>query len=207
MSDAPQSLTNRYDSAAGKWRDKMRTLGYYDGYLGFLCEPGPRPGAHSRVIDVGAGTAVFSEAWVAVNGTPSKLTLIEPSQAMLDRGASALRVRGVAPRLLRGTLGEVQDDPANEVLAAHVIEHCPDPALALNQLKSLTVRGGRLRLVVSKPHWCNAIIWLQWRHRTFGKAEIRSLVKEAGFQIESDYAFPSGPPSRTSYGLVARRPD
>ncbi|NNJ66679.1 MAG: class I SAM-dependent methyltransferase [Boseongicola sp.] len=185
----------------------MRTLGYYDGYLGFLCEPGSRPGAHSRVIDVGAGTAAFSEAWVAVNGAPSELALMEPSQAMLNRGAEALRARGVEPRLLPAILGEVRYTPSHEVLAAHVIEHCPDPLLALQHLFGLTRGGGRLRLVVSKPHWCNAIIWLQWRHRTFGKAEIQSLVKEAGFDIESDYAFPSGPPSRTSYGLVARRPD
>lgn len=207
MSDTTPSLTNRYDSAAGRWRDKMRTLGYYDGYLGFLSEPGARADARSRVIDVGAGTAAFSEAWVAVNGAPAKLTLLEPSRAMRERGAAALRARGVEPVLVPARLGEVRYLPAQEVLAAHVIEHCPDPLQALKHLYGLTLGGGRLRLVVSKPHWCNAIIWLQWRHRTFGKDEIQSLVKKAGFEIESDYAFPSGPPSRTSYGLVARRPD
>ena len=207
MSDTTQTLTNRYDSAAGRWRDKMRTLGYYDGYLGFLSSPGPRPDPNARVIDVGAGTAAFAEAWVAVNGEPSQLTLMEPSRAMLDRGAAALRARGVEPRVLQGMLGEEGCTPAHEVLAAHVIEHCPDPLEALKHLYSLTLGDGRLRLVVSKPHWCNAIIWLQWRHRTFAKAEIQSLVEDAGFEIESDYQFPSGPPSRTSYGLVARRPD
>ena len=207
MSDATHNLTNRYDSAAGRWRDKMRALGYYDGYLGFLSTPGPKPDPRARVIDVGAGTAAFAEAWVAVNGAPSQLTLLEPSHAMLEQGAAALRARGVEPRLLPAMLGEVRYAPAHEVLAAHVIEHCPDPLQALKHLYGLTLGGGRLRLVVSKPHWCNAIIWLQWRHRTFGKAEIQSLVKEAGFEIESDYVFPSGPPSRTSYGLVVRRPD
>ena len=36
---SPQALADRYDSAASRWRDKMRALGYYDGYLGFLSAP------------------------------------------------------------------------------------------------------------------------------------------------------------------------
>ncbi|MFT7191579.1 MAG: hypothetical protein ACI9AQ_002149 [Dinoroseobacter sp.] len=35
MSDTAPDLTERSDHAAGRWRDKMRALGYYDGYLGF----------------------------------------------------------------------------------------------------------------------------------------------------------------------------
>ena len=208
MSDATHTLTNQYDSAAGKWRDKMRTLGYYDGYLGFLSAPGPRPEPKVRVIDIGAGTAAFAEAWVAVNGVHGDITLLEPSKAMLSRGEAALMARGVQPTCVEGLLDEKLRLPAaDEILAAHIIEHCPDPRAALEQMRGLLKPGGRLRLVVSKPHWCNAIIWMQWRHRTFGKAEIQTLLRDAGFEVESDYAFPSGPPSRTSYGVVARRPD
>ncbi len=198
MSDTAENLTNRYDTAANRWRDKMRALGYYDGYLGFLSAPGQRPIPGARVIDVGAGTAAFAEAWVAIHGTPGALYLLEPSQPML--------ARGVKPNLIPARLDQAHGlAPANEVLAAHIIEHCPDPGLALQQMRNLLVPGGRLRLVVSKPHWCNAIIWLQWRHRTFGKDEIHELVQNAGFEIEADYTFPSGPPSRTSRGITARR--
>ena len=207
MSETTAPLTDRYDSAAGRWRDKMRALGYYDGYLGFLSAPGPRPVGGARVIDVGAGTAAFAEAWVAVNGPPREMTLLEPSTAMLDRAEVALKARGVQPKRIAARLdGNLGLTPVDEVLAAHIIEHCPDPAETLAQMRDLLVPGGRMRLVVSKPHWCNAIIWLQWRHRTFGKSEIHDLVRSAGFEIESEYAFPSGPPSRTSRGIVARRP-
>ncbi|WP_461427909.1 class I SAM-dependent methyltransferase [Gymnodinialimonas sp.] len=191
--------------AAPRWGDKMRTLGYYDGYLGFLSAPQQRPEGDLRVIDVGAGTASFSEAWVAINGPPHSLTLLEPSRAMLERGRAALQGRGVNPRLVEALLGEVALEPFDEVLAAHVIEHCPDPLTALGQMRVLLRPGGRLNLVVSKPHWCNAIIWLQWRHRTFRESEICGLLRRAGFEIDRVYAFPSGPPSRTSQGIVARR--
>ena len=208
MVEQTAELTTRYDTAANRWRDKMRALGYYDGYLGFLSEPGPRPAPGARVIDVGAGTAAFSEAWVAVNGIPGQLTLLEPSGEMLNRAEAALAPRGVIPERKEDLLREgLNIGPFDEVLAAHIIEHCSDPAKALSQMRGLLTPGGRLRLVVSKPHWCNAIIWVQWRHRTFGRDEILGLVVDAGFTLESEYAFPSGPPSRTSRGIVAIRND
>jgi len=206
MDQTGNQLTSRYDVVAPRWGDKMRTLGYYDAYLGFLSEQQRRAG-DVCVIDVGSGTGAFAEAWVAINGRPRELTLLEPSRAMLERGRAALSKRNVDPRMVQSLLGATKVTPADEVLAAHVIEHCPDPSVALLQMRDLLIPGGRLHLVVSKPHWCNAIIWLQWRHRTFDDNEIAKLIRKAGFDIELFYAFPSGPPSRTSRGLVAIRKD
>jgi ubiquinone/menaquinone biosynthesis C-methylase UbiE len=197
--------TRHYDRVAPRWGDKMRSLGYYDGYLGFLSAPSQRAGSGVRVTDIGAGTAAFAEAWVAVHGPPQSLTLLDPSRSMLERGDAALRRRGVEARLVPACLGETGLEPGDVALAAHVLEHCPDPATALRQIRDLLTPGGRLYLVVSKPHWCNAIIWLQWRHRTFGKDEILALVDGAGFSVDGIHAFPSGPPSRTSRGIMATR--
>ena len=182
----------------------MRTLGYYDAYLGFLSMPGQRSDGFADVLDIGSGTGAFAEAWVAVNGEPRTLTLLEPSAPMLARASEALQDRGAVPNVIEGTLEDPKDAvPADHVLVAHVIEHCPEPLEALKCIRSLTRKGGRLHLVVSKPHWCNAIIWLQWRHRTFQSDEIRDLLSKAGFEVTTRYDFPSGPPSRTSFGLVA----
>ncbi len=205
MTDTITRATRRYDAAAPRWGDKMRTLGYYDGYLGFLSSRETRQAGALRVIDVGAGTAAFSEAWIALNGHPRSLTLVEPSRTMLAYGRAALKRRGVEPQLVQALLAEADVDPCDVVLAAHVIEHCPDPLHALRQMRALLRPGGQLHLVVSKPHWCNAIIWMQWRHRTFREGEILDLLDAAGFETEHIYAFPSGPPSRTSRGIVASR--
>ncbi len=205
MTNGIGKLSNRYDAAAPKWGDKMRTLGYYDGYLGFLSSRDRNSTSGSRVIDVGAGTAAFSEAWVALHGAPRELTLLEPSRAMLDRGCAALQRRGVTPTAVLATLADADVSNYDVALAAHVIEHCPSPLHALQHIRDMLSSGGRLHLVVSKPHWCSAIIWLQWRHRTFQEDEILALLENAGFDTEFIYAFPSGPPSRTSRGIVAVR--
>lgn len=204
MSGTRPTLADRYDRAASQWGDKMRVLGYYDAYLGFLSAPGLRCGPGKRVIDVGCGTGSFACAHVAVNGMPARLDLLDPSVQMLDAAAAGLARHGVDAVRTQGVLGD--DVPkADEVLAAHVLEHCADPVTGLKQLRKLVASEGRLRIVLSKPHWCNALIWLQWRHRTFGEAEISKIFQEAGLRIEQTYAFPSGPPSRTSRGIVASR--
>lgn len=205
MTTLPDPLAAKYDSAASRWGDKMRALGYYDGYLGFLTAPGYRPSPGAAVVDVGSGTAAFAEAWVAVNGVPDQMVLTDISVGMLARGRAILAKRGVTARTVCAALGEDLDvGPVDEVLVAHLIEHVGDPKAAVRDLRALLRPGGRLRLVVSKPHWCNAIIWLQWRHRTFSREEMRGLLQTGGFEIESEYDFPSGPPSRTSRGFVAR---
>lgn len=207
MAKLSADITSRYDTAAPRWRDKMRALGYYDGYLGFLNAFKPEPNPAIRIIDIGAGTGSFAEAWVAIHGSPGNITLLDPSAAMLERGQSALRARHVEPDLLQSLLDEVDLEPVDVALAAHVIEHCENPLAALKQIHDLLRPGGRLYLVVSKPHWCNAIIWFQWRHRTFRDDEITAMLQTSGFKPERLYPFPSGPPSRTSRGIVAVRKD
>ncbi|MEX3016517.1 class I SAM-dependent methyltransferase [Gymnodinialimonas hymeniacidonis] len=198
------SLTHQYDRAADKWGDKMRMLGYADGYLGFLTGAGLRAKASDRVCDVGCGTGAFSEGWGAIYGPEANITLLEPSAPMLDRAEAALIRRGGQARKVQGDIDTFRPDlPFDHLLMAHVIEHVPNPGAALATLRTWVQPGAKLWLVLSKPHWCNAIIWLQWRHRTFEASETETLLQSAGWQLDETYAFPSGPPSRTSRGYLA----
>lgn len=204
MSQDTATLDRRYKSAAPKWSDRMRVLGYYDAYLGFLSHlpQGDRTG--KRVIDIGAGTGAMAEAWVAVNGAPEKLVLLDPSNAMLAKAEATLNGRGVRADYRVESLTDNTMGQFDVLLGAHVIEHFADPARALRHMRRLARPGALLWLSVSKPHWCSTLIWLQWRHRTFRRAEINEMLEAAGFAVEHPYSFPAGPPSRTSFGVVAR---
>ena len=144
-----EALTARYDSAAPAWADKMRALGYYDGYLGFLSAGAYRAPPGQRVIDVGAGTAAFAEAWTAIQGPEHAVTLLEPSARMAERGAAQMDRRGVAATLAPEPLEAfAPEDKFDVVLAAHVIEHGDAPGM-LAAMRRLSAQGGRLWLVVS----------------------------------------------------------
>ena len=197
-------LSKRYDAVSDAWADKMRVLGYYDGYLGFLSHWQSAGQSAARVADIGTGTGAMAEAWVAINGAPGTLTLVDPAPAMLARASAMLQRRSVAPLTVAAPLSAQVVAPQDHLLAAHVIEHVADPGQALRDMRRLVVDGGRLWLVASRPHWCNVLIWLKWRHRTFRPEQITELLTDAGFALEETYGFPSGPPSRTSTGYVAR---
>ncbi|MEM9761586.1 MAG: class I SAM-dependent methyltransferase [Pseudomonadota bacterium] len=183
----------------------MRVLGYYDAYLGLLSSMNFRAPASNRVLDIGCGTGAFAEAWVAIQGPSQSLSLLDPSPKMLRAASAALRVRGVAAEEFATTTQAFRpDEPFHCLLAAHVIEHADDPVAMLRDFRRYLGEDGRLWLVVSKPHWCNAIIWFKWRHRAYGPDRVREMLDQAGWAVDMEYAFPSGPPSRTSRGYLAK---
>ncbi|CUH43138.1 class I SAM-dependent methyltransferase [Ruegeria atlantica] len=205
MQDASSSdkLAQKYDAAAPGWADKMRLLGYFDAYLGFL-SIGSADDLGRNGLDVGCGTGAFAEARAVIQ-PEGKVTLLEPSGKMLKQAEGALALRGVTTQTARSRLEDFPPaQPFDCVLAAHVLEHCDNPTDALRHMRRQAAPAAKLWLVVSKPHWCNAIIWLQWRHRSYRPQQVAKMLKEAGWVLEAEHSFPTGPPSRTSRGYLAR---
>ncbi|SDW73979.1 Methyltransferase domain-containing protein [Ruegeria halocynthiae] len=197
-----ERLGQKYDAAAPGWADKMRLLGYFDAYLGFLsADPVVHHGQNA--LDVGCGTGAFAEARAVVQPNGS-VTLLEPSEKMLHQAKSALARRGVDAVIEQSRLEDFSAGfPYDCILAAHVLEHCPKPVDALRRMRELATPGTDLWLVVSKPHWCNAIIWFQWRHRTYRPEVVADMLARSGWDLRTEHSFPTGPPSRTSRGYKA----
>ncbi|MEO9898630.1 MAG: class I SAM-dependent methyltransferase [Paracoccaceae bacterium] len=192
-------IISKYDKAAADWDKKVLRMGYSNAYQRFLQD---YIEARRPVLDIGTGTGLFADAWLAAGGSRD-LTLIEPSEPMLHVARARFAAASVPVEGFATTLENYQPShPFQTVLAAHVIEHCDDPLNAMEMLSQCLCTGGKLILVVSKPHWCNWFIWLRYRHRWYAPETVREWAYAAGLDHEATHLFTSGPPSRTSFGYV-----
>lgn len=196
-------IAAKYDRAAARWDKKLRKLGYTHAYRQLLKT---YTNVSHPVLDVGAGTGGFAYAWLSESGS-SDLTLMDPSHRMLTKARTRFEGAGTLPRIVQSTLERFDPDIRfGTVLAAHVIEHCEDPADAFVRMASWLSPGGQLILVTSKPHWCNWLIWLRYRHNWFGAGQIAVMGRDAGLTHLDTHDFAAGPPSRTSRGYIFTKP-
>jgi len=204
------SLARKYDRAADKWHKSLHNNGYLaayselartaiarlpvDGNLGLL-----------NVLDAGAGTGGFSLAFCDVVDTPKSIDLLDISKQMLISALENLRARGQSVQMICSAIQDL-DPTAKQydvVLCAHALEHCANPLAALKVLRSVMSPGGLLVLSVSKPHWCTSLIRLLWGHKAWKAAEVKAMLKSAGFTGTAVHHYKSGPPKHTSQGYVA----
>jgi len=184
-------------------------FGFVDAY-GYLLDTaaadGVRPDSgRPRVLDAGSGTAAFALAF-AHRFRKCEIDLLDLSGEMLTRGAETLRTEGLVPGLICGDVRSLPDRPQRYdiILSAHLIEHVENAGAVLSALRAALAPGGLLVLVVSKPHWCTALVRLRWGHRAYRPAEMTALLSASGFDNIRTVRFPSGPPSRLSAGYIAR---
>jgi ubiquinone/menaquinone biosynthesis C-methylase UbiE len=203
-------LIARYEAAAPTWGRRLAQLGFPAAYRVIMAEALRRlPPSRGPLaaVDLGAGDGAFSEPLVDLLGPRLSLTLVDRSPAMLR----AAEVR-LGPRRARMIVGDAASLPLpagsqDIVIAAHLLEHLPDPEAALVRVRGLLKPGGLLVLAVSRPHWCSHLVWLGWRHRRFREAEVRRALTHAGFADLNCWQPPAGPPRRLSLAYAARRPD
>jgi 2-polyprenyl-3-methyl-5-hydroxy-6-metoxy-1,4-benzoquinol methylase len=207
MSFPPDQLSLRYRLAAQGWQSRMNDLGYAAAYGEILDRFVGRRVLARTVMDVGCGAGDFAAAYAHVRGKIDDLTLVDPSVDMLQIALG--RLAGKALRL-RGRMVGLDGLPAGPrqdlILCAHVLEHVDDPILAMTRLKDHLAPGGMLVVIASKPHWCNWLIWLRWRHRSFAPDHMRRMIGAAGLRCQADAKPSRGPPRHTSHAYLITHP-
>ncbi|WP_298262180.1 class I SAM-dependent methyltransferase [uncultured Litoreibacter sp.] len=192
-------VPTQYENAAPTWNKKVSRLGYSKAYTEFLAQGALRSGP---VLDVGTGTGTFASSWLEAGGS-SDLSLLDQSTEMLKQARQHFALRGVSPKIINSKFDDFSTDTKfDAILAAHVLEHFENPAEAMRKFARTLAPQGRLYLVVSKPHWCNWVIWLRFRHRWFAPEVIQEMAQDAGLSEVAVHSFLSGPPSRTSFGYI-----
>jgi ubiquinone/menaquinone biosynthesis C-methylase UbiE len=199
------SLEKAYDDAAPLWQKKLRHLDVPKAYEDFVSRA--MPNAHvDSIVDVGTGCGDLAAAACDVLGNPQKLVLIDSSANMLSYAKPRFACRDIDTECWHGDMFKIATRPkADLVLAGHVIEHCADPILAIKQLGDFLKPQGTLLLVVSKPHWCNWLIWLRWRHRWYKPEQIEAWAKFMGFAQVETFSMRYGALQRTSAGFRLKK--
>lgn len=158
----------------------------------------PHAKASSRLLDIGAGGGEFvylaGKAGYAARG-------VEP-----NRGYAAHARKELDIDVTAATFQEVEFDPGSYdvITLHHVLEHLPDPAAALAQIRSWLTPSGTLMLevpnVLSTYHSPSRRFHRAHLH-TFNRLGLEDLVRNAGFSIVSVSIVP-----HTSHiGVIARR--
>lgn len=199
----PRDLRRLYNAVAPTWHRKISTLGYPEAYRAAIAAFIPKCRQPVRVMDVGCGAGSFARAYVQERGRIEVLTLADPAVDMLHEADARLIGDAGEVVLLNRSIDALPNFPSQDViLCAHVLDHCAGPVQAIRALGATLAPRGAIVLIVTKPHWCNWLIWPAWRHKSYRPPQIHAAVVAAGLTCPRDMGFESGPPHRTSHAYL-----
>ncbi len=148
-----------------------------------------RPHLGARVVEVGAGTGLFSEMLLELQ--PKSLSLIEPSKRMFDQLHE--RMRQINPEsdvtTYNATFSEVaaevrRDQRPDSVIYVNVLEHIDDDEAELGLVHKTLDKRGRLFIFVPALEWLFGTLDVEVGHfRRYNKRDIETKCRRAGFKI------------------------
>ena len=204
------NLNTLYAKFSRKWHKTIVGLGYLDAYsslVNFDAHRRTDPAEH--VLDVGTGTGALAKVFVEQHPKIKLLSLLDSSPEMLREARLNLSKISCKTRCIEGLLctSKIQHSSIDTLLCAHVVEHTLNPVDSLQWFFDILRPNGTLILSVSKPHWCTSIVRWRWGHKAFSPDEFCSYLRKAGFTSIETVSYLKGPPSRTSCGYRAIKPN
>lgn len=200
-----QELTAMYDRAAATWQQAMQRLGYQQAYQQLFADLRdrnrlPAMTAATRVLDCGIGTGALSVALATACPGLARIDGVDLSSAMLQRATANLAATGVK---LIGRQASAEQLPFADgefdlVMAAHLLEHLPEPTRALTELWRVLQPGGVMILLINRPTFWTQWIQLRWRFVIHPAAQIGVTLVQLGAQQVTHPPLTGPLPSRTS---------
>lgn len=209
---SPAALAARYDQAAPGWAAITSKYQYSDAYEhllnSFLVQNDLHTGSEPlRALDAGVGAGAFSLALQAVTERPLQLTAIDISPAMLRETSKRFRSAHLPARLVETDIRELPFDDASFdlVLAAHVLEHLPDPATALREVHRVLRPGGWVVTCMTRRSLLGTYIQAKWRTHRLSGEQSAAWLRSAGFAVLTPASQPRGVFSLTSVTTIGQK--
>ncbi len=181
-------LAHQYDAVSGKWARTARRFqlnaAYREPLLASqvvidLMQVEPQ----ARILDCGVGNGSLSVALDSIMKGPVDFHAVDTSAEMLVQAKSVMQHAGLRPHLLQADVMSLpyDDQSFDVVMAAHVLEHLPDPQRALAEMIRVLKPGGMVFLCVTRPSLFGALVQLLWR--TWAITEQQGIAWLHGFQL------------------------
>lgn len=163
-------LASRYDAVSGKWARTARRFQLNTAYREPLLtsrvvinlmqvEP------QARILDCGVGNGSLSIALDSLMKGSVDFHAIDTSAEMLVQAKSVMQRAGLNPHLQQADVLSLpyEDQSFDVVMAAHVLEHLPDPRRALAEMVRVLKPGGMVFLCVTRPSLFGRLVQFLWR--------------------------------------------
>lgn len=165
-----EELVAKYNVIAHQWQQRIQRLGYDQVYARLFAslydDLHNNFARHSTisVLDCGVGSGALSAA--LYKSGHDKLTLqgVDTSPAMASAARKHLAQQGVPMRIQVQDLRSLpyDDNAFGMVMAAHTIEHLPQPQVGIREMVRVLRPGAPLLIVTTRPDLLGALINLQW---------------------------------------------
>src|SRR5688500_12677495 len=142
-----------------------------------------------RIVEVGAGTGLFSE--LLLERRLELLSLVEPSTAMHQQ--LSRRMEELRPPVTVETYNDVFENVAGQfrstaqpdsIIYVNVLEHIADDVNELKVINDTLHAGGRLFIFVPALSWLHGSMDRQLGHfRRYTRTEIEKKCVAAGFRV------------------------
>lgn len=165
-----KDLAKQYDAASRKWQQTARRYGLTAAYQRSLVASGARAalgrvGSQATVLDCGIGSGALAIALRGILPESPNFCGIDLSREMLARADVEMRQAGLTPELRQADICSIPyaDESFDFVMAAHVVEHLPEPQQALREMARVLKPGGILFVCLTRRSNFGALVQVRWR--------------------------------------------
>ncbi|OWY65539.1 SAM-dependent methyltransferase [cyanobacterium TDX16] len=204
-----ERLTQMYNTAAPHWQRQLHLLGYDRAYVKLfqiLQQSGVLEHLKddSLVCDCGIGTAAFCLALTKT--VPFKLNVIgvDISSQMLEQADRLLSQAGVSHKVSQSDVNTLpfHDNTFDLVIAAHLLEHLPNPTGGLQEMVRVLRPEAPLILAVTRPGLLGFSIQWHWGNGCLARKNLVEMLTATGLSDIRFYPFTCGLSRWTSIACV-----
>ncbi len=164
----PCVMARQYDGVAENWPRTAHRFQLEAAYREALLASGAHialAGSTARAMDCGVGSGTLSIALASILPKQIECHGIDMSREMLATANIAMKQAKLSLTLNQADILSIPypDQFFDLVMAAHVLEHLPDPRCALSEMIRVLKPGGLLFVCMTRRSFFGALVQLRWR--------------------------------------------